>query len=423
MTILFLSATGQPGGAEVALVELLAGLRELQPRWSLRLIAASDGPLLAQARALGVHACVLPFPASLARLGEWHVGRGGHQRWLAVPQLLRAAWSAWRYGGRLRRHLLERAPDVVHTNGLKMHLLGAWARPSGAALVWHLHDYVGPRRLTARLLRWSAGRCSASVANSRSVAADVRRVCGERLAVQPIWNAVDLSRYAPEGSVIDLDALSGLSAARAGIVRVGLVATFARWKGHRTFLDALALLSPSVACRGYVIGGPLYDTDGSQVTLQQLRAHARAIGLGESVGFTGAVADSSAAMRALDIVVHASTEPEPFGLVIAEAMACGRAVVVSDAGGAAELVSVGTNALACPPGDARALASRIESLAVDPALRRRLGAAGRVTAERAFTRARMADQFATLYQQVQPGASTDGAVGGISGRITARGGE
>ena len=50
-------------------------------------------------------------------------------------------------------------------------------------------------------------------------------------------------------------------------------------------------------------------------------------------------------MRALDVVVHASTQPEPFGLVIAEAMACGRAVVVSSGGGAAEIVTPGEDAL------------------------------------------------------------------------------
>ena len=54
-------------------------------------------------------------------------------------------------------------------------------------------------------------------------------------------------------------------------------------------------------------------------------------------------------MRALDIVVHASTEPEPFGLTIAEGMASGRAVIVSAAGGAAEIVQDGVDALTCAP--------------------------------------------------------------------------
>ena len=60
-----------------------------------------------------------------------------------------------------------------------------------------------------------------------------------------------------------------------------------------------------------------------------------------NVGFTGHVDDVPAALRALDIVVHASVEPEPFGLVIAEAMACGRPLIVSRAGGAAEIAQAG----------------------------------------------------------------------------------
>jgi glycosyltransferase involved in cell wall biosynthesis len=417
--VLFLSPTGQAGGAEVALVELLAGLRESQPGWSLSLIAASDGPLLSRARALGVDVSVVPFPSAFARFGEWSV----HSRWSSlawIPRSVRAAWAAWGYARRLRRAVLEHAPDVLHSNGLKMHVLGAWVVPARAALIWHVHDYVGRRRLTSRLLGWYAHRCSAIVTNSSSVADDVRLVCGEGPVVHPIWNAVDLTRYSPHGPVADLDALAGLPPTKAGVARVGLVATFARWKGHRTFLDALALLPSTLAWRGYIVGGPLYDTDGSQVSLAELKAHAVALHLGDRVGFTGPVDDSAMAMRALDVLVHASTEPEPFGLVIAEAMACGRAVVVSEAGGAAELVSVGVNALACPPGDARLLATRIQTLAADPALRRRIGEVGRVTAERAFARRRMAAQFAPIYERVAARTELDGATGARTSRSAAR---
>ena len=105
-------------------------------------------------------------------------------------------------------------------------------------------------------------------------------------------------------------------------------------------------------------------------------------------------------MRALDIVVHASTEPEPFGLVIAEGMACGRAVVVSEAGGAVELFDAGVNALGHTPGDAAQLAERITLLATDRDLRARLGARARATAERRFNRTRLAAELIPIYHAV-----------------------
>jgi glycosyltransferase involved in cell wall biosynthesis len=103
-------------------------------------------------------------------------------------------------------------------------------------------------------------------------------------------------------------------------------------------------------------------------------------------------------MRALDIVVHASTQPEPFGLVIAEGMATGRAVIASEAGGALELIETEINALGHPPGDAAQLAERITRLAADQNMRARLGAAGRATAVERFNRARLATELIPLYR-------------------------
>jgi glycosyltransferase involved in cell wall biosynthesis len=214
----------------------------------------------------------------------------------------------------------------------------------------------------------------------------------------PVHNAVDLRRFTPGGARLDLDRLAGLPPAATGTVRVGLMGTFGRWKGHTVFLDAIAKAASARDLRAYVIGGALYDTAGSQHTLDDLRRYADRKGLSDRVGFTGFVESPDEAMRALDIVVHASTAPEPFGLVIAEAMACGRAVIASDAGGAREVFTAGVDALAHTPGDADALAAGIIALANDPDRRERLGRAGRLTAERRFNRHRLAAELAPVYR-------------------------
>jgi glycosyltransferase involved in cell wall biosynthesis len=398
VTLLFLNPTGQIGGAEAALLEILAGLREQQPAWRLMLIVASNGPLVARARALGVDVTVLPFPAAFARLGEWGRREGFWSRLVLAAACVRAALPTRAYLRRLRHIVRALAPDVVHTNGLKMHLLGAWARPRDGVLLWHVHDYPSRRPVTSRLLRRYADRCGTIVTNSKSVAEDVRQVCGNRATVRPVLNAVDLTHFSPIGPRLDLDRLSGSSDPGPNVVRVGLLATFARWKGHRTFLNALRLLPDSVAVRGYILGGPVYETNASQLSLNELRAEAEQLGLGPRVACTGFVEDPALAIRSLDIVVHASTEPEPFGLVIAEAMACGKAVVVSQTGGAAEIMTPGVDALAHAPGDAPSLARRIEELVEDAALRRRIGDAGRATAERSFTRRRLVGELVQIYQ-------------------------
>lgn len=402
MNVVFLNPSGQVGGAERSLLDIFASLRAAEPSWTLRLVCTADGPLVGKAEALGVRTTVVPLPPALAQLGDGGVERGG----LALATgLARGAPAAVAYLRRLRGVLRDLAPDVVHTNGFKMHVLGLWARPRRVPVVWHVHDFVGRRPVMSGLLRRHAGRCAAVIANSRSVAEDVRSVCGGRLQVHPVYNAVDLESFSPTGPVTDLDAAAGLPPADAGTVRVGLVATLAWWKGHETFLRAVSLLPPELPFRAYVVGGALYETARSQHSLELLRRTAERLGIADRVGFTGYVEDAAAALRALDVVVHASTEPEPFGLVIVEAMACGRALVASQAGGAAELISAGENALGHTPGDAASLAGCIEALVRDPALRERLGSTGRATAERSFDRSRLAAEIAPVYRAVTGSAA------------------
>jgi glycosyltransferase involved in cell wall biosynthesis len=294
--------------------------------------------------------------------------------------------------------LRELRPDVVHTNGLKMHVLGARAASPGMPVVWHVHEYLSPRRMSRVLLRHHVRRVSAVVANSHSVAADLTATLGASAPISTIYNAVDLAEFSPDGPAADLDRLANLPPAPPGVCRVGLLPTFARWKGHDVFLRAVREAASPL--RAYVIGGPVYDTGGSQHTVDELRTRAAALGIADRVGFTGFVERPSHALRALDVVVHASTEPEPFGLVIAEGMACGKPVVVSRAGGAAELVSDGADALATPPGDAHALAAAIDRLAGDPALRARIGAGARRAAVLRFDPQTFVSAFVDVYTRV-----------------------
>ena len=392
MRIVYLNPSGRLGGAETSLRELLASIRAAEPGWELWLVLGEDGPLAGIARDLGVNVFVKPFPRALGRLGD----RG---RWAAALGLLKAAPATAKYARGLGRWLRRIEPDIIHSNGFKMHLLGAWARPRRSPLIWHIHDYVSPRPLMRRLLRPFRKACTLAVVNSNSVAEDLTRAL-PGLRTVPIYNAIDLQRFSPAGQQLDLDALAKLAPPAPGTIRVGLIATFARWKGHKVFLEALARLAGEVPVRGYIIGGPIYQTDGSQWSAAELHQAADRLGLAGQVGFTGFLEDTSAALRSLDIVVHASTQPEPFGMVIIEGMACGRAVIASRAGGAAELFTDGENALAHAPGDAEGLARQIGRLSRDHGLRVALGKAGRGTAERFYHGQRLATELLDTYRQV-----------------------
>jgi glycosyltransferase involved in cell wall biosynthesis len=403
MRLAFLSVSDKIGGSEVMLLQIASQLRRARPSWDLHLVLPGDGPLAPLAQAAGMSTISLPMPPSLARLGEW--GLRSSRRSAAGMRLVRAALDLPSYERRMRDTLASIRPDVVHSNGFKAHIVAARTHDSRRALVWHMHEYVRERPVTRSLIRRYADRCAAIVANSRSVADDVRAVADTHVEIRTIYNAVDLERFHPDGAAADLDACAGWSRPESRPVRIGLVATYSRWKGHDVFLRALARIPRDRHIRAYVIGGAVYDTSHSQYAEDELRGLAKAYGVDDRIGFTGFIAASEEAIRALDVVVHASTTPEPFGLVIAEAMACGRAVVTSGTGGSAELVRDGEDAMTHTPGDPASLAAAIDTLAADAALRARLGAAARQTAVARFDARRLGAEFASVYE-----AALDGAI-------------
>ena len=397
-SIVFLGTSAHLGGAERVLLDMVASLRDADPGCRIVVITSGNGSLIDEVRALGAKAIVLPYPTSLASLGDASVERFG-SRFALVTRTLLAAPAVMSYLRALRGLLRQLTPDVIHSNGAKMHLLAAYASRGIAPVVWHLHDYVGSRPFMRRALRAAVSRCAAVVANSESVALDARSVFGRVIPIHTILNAVDLDRFTVNGSVLDLDSYAALAPAGDRIVRVGLVGTFAKWKGHQLFFTALETLPSDLPLRAYVIGGPLYETQGSQYSMDELRRSAASICAAGRIVFTGHVSDVPAAMRALDIVVHASTEPEPFGLVIAEAMACGRAVITSGSGGALELVEDEQDALVTRSGDAGQLGAAIARLVRDAGLRAKLGAAAQQSASRRFDRRRLAETLAPIYRQ------------------------
>jgi glycosyltransferase involved in cell wall biosynthesis len=408
LKVVFLSPAAQWGGAEAVLLDWMRSLRNGSPAISLHLLAGEDGPVLEACKASNISCEALPFPKALHAFGSGRGARHARSIWNTLTQPARrllawagAGWACFRYRQALRRRLGQLQPDVIHSNGAKMHLLGALARPPSALLIWHLHEYVGTRPVMRALLRSVVSRCSMMIAISSSVATDARKALPHGPPVAMIHNTVDTAIFTPHGPALDLARLSGLSPPPIGTMRIGLVATFAHWKGQDVFLRAAASVAGNH--RFYIIGGPIYATGGSQWSLDELRARAAALGVVDRVGFTGFVEDVPAAMRSLDVVVHASTEPEPFGLVILQAMACARPVIATAVGGAGELIAPEENALAVPAGDSAALARAIERLAAEPALRLRLAQAGRGNAERHFSRACLATKAVGLYEGLPTG--------------------
>ncbi len=404
MRLVFVNSEGTLGGAERCLLDLFSSLASELPGAAAHLVCLAPGPFPDEARRMGIPVTILPLPESLARAGDTALKHGGVLRHAQfVGSGLRALGAAPLFAASLRRTIEAQSPTLIHSNSIKTHLLLRLATRLTTPVIWHVHDFAGRRPVARNLLRWTSSGAAGIIANSRAVAADIARLAPAP-PIAAVLNGIDTDVFSPGAAAsAELDAAAGLSPAPAGTLRIGLVATYARWKGHCLFLDAAReALSAGLGNRArfYIIGGPIYRTQGSQVGEAELREHARRLGIADRVGFVGFQNEPAAAYRALDVVVHASTEPEPFGRTIAEAMACGKAVIVAAAGGAKEIVTDGKDALTFTPGDAPGLARLMVHLASDETMRRRLGTAARATVLSRFTRRRYAAEVGDFYRHV-----------------------
>lgn len=297
------------------------------------------------------------------------------------------AVAAWRLARRVRY-------DVVHIHWpLPLAVLGwAAARAAGAPRVTLF--YGVELRLVARafpalrgFLRWAIRSSQRVVAISRYTADEVRALVPGR-AVEVIPYTYELAE-APPPVARSVDRTPTIL----------FVGRLVERKGVPVLVDALAELRRTVDARVVVIG------DGPERATIEQRATER--GVRDVVELRGQVSDDAlrgaygeADVFVLPAIVDSRGDTEGLGVVLLEAMNFGLPVVGSSVGGILDIVVPEESGLLVPPGDASALARALQRLLSDPALARRLGAAGRDRVRTEFSWAAIVERWIAVYREL-----------------------
>src|SRR4029079_19185494 len=182
---------------------MISALGRIRPEWRFQVVIPGDGPLGRKLQDVGASCATVRMPAALARLGE---GSAANEGWSASAQMalgLRLCETAAvlpGYESRLRRAVSGFQPDLIHTNGFKAHVLGARLKQRHQPLLWQVHEYVSRRRLSRWLLGRYATRCDGVIANSASVAADVRSSVPTMPPLHVVPHGIDLTMFTQAGS-------------------------------------------------------------------------------------------------------------------------------------------------------------------------------------------------------------------------------
>lgn len=297
----------------------------------------------------------------------------------------------------LSRRLRQLEPDLVHTNSLKAAVYGGVAaRLAGIPVIWHVRDRIAddylPRPAVILIRALARHLPQAVIANSAATMATLPRARQASILYNPVIH----------------DAVSDqmrVAVHRGGPMRIGVVGRLSPWKGQHVFLRAFASAFPDGEQQARLIGGVLFGEDDYETELHRLVDE---LGISERVEFRGFRDDVPSELVELDVLVHCSTIPEPFGQVVVEGMAAGLPVIAAAAGGPLEIIDDGRDGLLVRPGDVDMLAAELTRLAEDLGLRTRLGEAASASSAR-FSPHAAAVRLTAVYRQVLYGTKHFGS--------------
>jgi glycosyltransferase involved in cell wall biosynthesis len=373
--VLYVSAGAERGGVEVVLLNTVLSLD--RARFKPVVLFLRNGPFVNEVKATGT---------------ETHVIEAGR-----VRHALRGAGAVRRTVALIR----EEGINLVHSHNAVAHIYGGMAALfAGVRSLFHLHGVPKPAAsregfLDLLSVTVPAGR---TLACSNYVATAFRRAWFSRRPISVVHNGT----FPPELAIREVPSV----AKEFGIPNNGrlvlMAARLQRWKGVHIFVDAAAIVTKShPEARFMIVGGALFGLE--QEYPLQLRRQIDALRLTNVVQLVGHRPDISRFYLAADVVVHCSIEPEPFAMVILEALACARPVIASDSGGTSEIIENDVTGLLVPPNDPQRLAQTIVSLLDYPERAVRMGQAGAARVRDSFTAAQMTQRLERIYMEMVAG--------------------
>jgi len=272
--------------------------------------------------------------------------------------------------------------DIMHINNFSLEALWT-ARLLRIPILYHLHGHVSTR------MEKSARRNFRHVRQFVSVSADVTnsaiRAGIDPRRIRTIPNFVDRPPDTPPPPIPEKPV-------------IGIFGRVTQWKGQRQFLLAMLKVLPNFPeLRALIVGD---RSDGSPRYMEECRKMAQSSDFADRIEFSGRVTDVTRYYRQCSLVVHASTSPEPFGMVLIEAMAQARPVIASPFGAAPEIITDGREGFIVDPNDTAALADKITELLQNPTKAKSMGIAGHQRVCAMYGPHMGAQQFMDLYSEV-----------------------
>lgn len=379
--IVFLHSSSELYGSDRSLLNLVKNLDK--DKFNITVILPEDGPLVDKINSFDNVEVIIN---ELAVLRRKNLSLSGMSKYFI--ELMRSIKF-------INNLIKEKSIDIVYTNTSVIFVGGISAKICKVKSVWHIREIIKSkyeRFIVSKIVNIFSDYI---IANSKATAEAISK---NKDKVKVVYNAIDIEK---NSGLEDIDEVYKEVAATIvksnNKIKIGMAGRINRWKGQKLFVDMAKLVSEENDNVEFLIAGDVYK--GEDYILDDLKGYILESGVKDKIGLLGQVDNMSNFYKKLDIFVLPSIQPEPFGLVVIEAMNNKLPVVATNHGGPVEIIDNNIDGFLVDYKDANEMAQVVNKLIKDKELRNYIAANAEKKVKEKFNVSRYVDEISYILEE------------------------
>lgn len=369
--ILFIHSSSEFYGSDKSLYNLVANLNRNQ--YKISVILPCDGPLVQRIDQLCDVKIIKSELAVLRRKNFTFAGMVKYSKEIIKSVNI------------IRSVIKENQIDIVYTNTSVIFPGAIAAKIERIKSVWHIREIISNKYERFAISKIVNIFSDIIVTNSKATAAAIIKKPNK---LRIVYNAIESKQQKIECNYKD----------NKKTLVVGMAGRINRWKGQKLFIDMAEKVLTQYENVKFLIAGSAYN--GEEYLYSDLEEYINKNNLSQNIELLGLVNDMDDFYSKLDIFILPSIQPEPFGLVVIEAMDKALPVVATNHGGPTEIIENGVDGYLVNYTDSIEMSKVVLDLLNDEKQREKIGSKAKLKRDTIFTISNYVNQISNILESL-----------------------
>ena len=363
-SILFIHSSAELYGSDKSLLNIIKNIS--RKKFRIYVLLPAEGPLSDEIRKMK-NVKLFIFDVAILR-----------RKNLSIKGIIKYFLNFKKSYKYIKKIIKNNKIDIVYTNTSVVFPGAIAAKHCKIKSIWHIREIIKNSYENIVISKIVNHYADIVIANSKSTAESIRV---DKKKISIVYNAV-------------ADFNSNKERKKRNKYVVGMAGRINRWKGQKLFIEAAKKVIDNIDNIEFVIAGSAYE--GEEYITEQIKKYIKDNNLEHKIKLLGQVNDMKKFYESIDIFVLPSIQPEPFGLVIIEAMDCGLPVIATNHGGPVEIIENNVDGILVSYENSDEIADAIIRLASDKKFYKKISENGRRKKIKQFSIETMVNEITSI---------------------------